>query len=225
MNGVVLAGGASLRMGMDKALLPYATGDPRTLAERQVALLRRSGADRVFVSLRRDGPVPSSALVPSYRGDAPEVVYDERPGMGPLGGIVAAMTRDPHLHLIVLAVDMAGVGADIIGALVAASTAEAGAAPSVSGRLEALCAVYPPHAAATAETEIRGPRRSPSALLARLAGEGRVRSVRFPAQETDRFRSWNRPRDLPPELLGRIAQRPPEGRNATPGTGSRSSIA
>lgn len=225
MNGVVLAGGASSRMGTDKALLPSATGDPRALAERQIALLRRSGADRVFVSLRRDGPVPSAALVPRYRGDAPEVVYDERPGTGPLGGIVAAMMRDPHLHLIVLAVDMAGVGHDIIGTLVAASTAEAGAVPSVSGRLEALCAVYPPHAAAAAEAEIRGPRRSPSALLARLAGEGRVRSVRFTARDADRFRSWNRPQDLPPELRARVAQRPPEVRNATPGTRDRSSMA
>lgn len=225
MNGVVLAGGASSRMGMDKALLPYATGDPRTLAERQVELLRRSGANRVFVSLRRDGPVPSAALVPSHRGDAPEVVYDERPGAGPLGGIVVAMMRDPHLHLIVLAVDMAGVGTDIIGALVAACTAEAGAAPSVAGRLEALCAVYPPHAAAAAEAEVRGLRRSPSALLTRLASEERVRSVRFPAREAHRFRSWNRPRDLPPELLGRISRRPPEGQNATPGAGNRSSMA
>lgn len=221
MNGVVLAGGASSRMGMDKALLPSATGDPRTLAERQVALLRRSGADRVFVSLRRDGPVPPVALVSGYHGDVPEVVYDERPGTGPLGGIVAAMKREPHLHLIVLAVDMPGVGADIIGALVAASTEEAGAAPSVSGHLEALCAVYPPHAAAAAETEIQGSRRSPSALLARLAGEGLVRSVRFTAREADRFRSWNRPQDLPPELRARIAQRPPEGRNATPDPGGR----
>lgn len=225
MNGVVLAGGASSRMGLDKALLPSATGDPLTLAERQIALLRRSGADRVFVSLRRDGPVSSAAIVPRYRGDAPEVVYDERPDTGPLGGIVAAMMRDPHLHLIVLAVDMVGVGPDIIGALVAASTAEAGAAPSVSGRLEALCAVYPPHAAVAAEAEIRGPRRSPSALLARLVGEGHVRSVRFTDREADRFRSWNRPKDLPPELRARIARRPPDGRNATPGTSDRSSLA
>ena len=225
MNGVVLAGGASSRMGMDKALLPSATGDPRTLAERQVALLRRSGAARVFVSLRRDGPVRSASLVPGYGGEAPEVIYDERSDTGPLGGIVAAMKRDPHLHLIVLAVDMAGVGSDIIGALVAASTAEAGAAPSVFDRLEALCAVYPPHAAAAAEAEIRGPRRSPSALLARLVNEGLMQSVRFTAREADRFRSWNRPQDLPPELRARIAQRPPEEQNATPGTGRRRGMA
>lgn len=216
MNGVVLAGGASSRMGMDKALLPSAAGDPRTLAERQVALLRRSGADRVFVSLRRDGPVRPAALLPNHDGEMPEVVYDERPGKGPLGGIVASIKRDPHLHLIVLAVDMPGVGPDIIAALVAASTAEAGAAPSVSGRLEALCAIYPPHAEVAALAEIRGPRRSPSALLSRLAGDGLVRTVRFTAREADRFRSWNRPQDLPPELRARIGRRPLEGRNAAP---------
>ena len=206
VNGVVLAGGSSSRMGVVKALLPVAPGDARTLAERQLALLRRSGAARVFLSLRRDGPLSLSAHLGESADEAPEVVYDEGERAGPLGGIVAAMRRAPNLHLLVLAVDMASVGPGLLSTLLAECTAEAGAAPRVSGRFEALCAIYPPHALAAAEGEVRGPRRSPSALLARLEGQDLVRPVKFGTLEAARLKSWNRPEDLPLELRARIAR-------------------
>lgn len=208
VNGVVLAGGVSSRMGVNKALLPGAGGDARTLAERQVTLLRRSGAGRVFLSLRRDEPLSLSALTRESAQEMLEVVYDEGERGGPLGGIVAAMRRAPHLHLLVLAVDMARVGPDLLSTLLTECTAGTGAAPFVAGRFEALCAVYPPHALAAAEEEMRGPRRSPSALLARLTSERLVRPVNFGALETARLKSWNRPDDLPPELRSRIVRDP-----------------
>ena len=207
MNGVVLAGGASSRMGLDKALLPVAPGDARTLVERQLALLRRSGAARVFLSLRRDGPLSLSALGGEGVGDAPEIVYDEGERAGPLGGIVAAMRKAPDVHLLVLAVDMAGVGSDILSTLLAECTADAGAAPRVSGRFEALCAIYPPGVLAVAEGEMWGLRRSPSALLARLEERGIVRPVTFGILEATRLKSWNRPEDLPPEFRARFIRK------------------
>ncbi len=206
MNGVVLAGGASSRMGLDKALLPVTPGDARTLVERQLALLRRSGAARVFLSLRRDGPLSLSAFGGERAGEAPDVVYDEGERAGPLGGIVAAMRRAPDVHLLVLAVDMAGVGSDILSTLLAECTADAGAAPRVSGRFEALCAIYPPRVLAVAEGEMRGPRRSPSALLARLEERGIVRPVNFGILEATRLKSWNGLEDLPPELRARFSR-------------------
>lgn len=72
-TGVVLAGGRSLRMGRDKALLPWGCG---TLLDRMVGRLRDAGATRVLVSGDR----------PGY-----DAVADEVPGRGPVGGLQAVM--------------------------------------------------------------------------------------------------------------------------------------
>lgn len=210
MNGVVLAGGRSSRMRVNKALLPAAPGDGRTLAERQLELLRRSGALEVFLSLRPHGPGPAPALTGHDPADAPEVVYDEAREIGPLGGIVAGMRRAPDLHLLVLAVDMAAADLNLLATLVRNCTAETGAVPRVSGRWEPLCAVYPPRVLKQAEARSRGPDRAPSSWVSQLAIQGLVRPVNFRAPEAACLKSWNRPEDLPAGLGAEIV----EGRHA-----------
>lgn len=74
--GVVLAGGQSRRFGSDKAL---ARIDGATLLDRAVAALGRH-CDAVVVAGRFDAPAP-------VIGDAP------RAGLGPLGGLCAAMNH------------------------------------------------------------------------------------------------------------------------------------
>ncbi|WP_292963732.1 dihydrodipicolinate synthase family protein [Novosphingobium sp. UBA1939] len=72
--GAVLAGGQSSRFGSDKALAEL---DGRTLLARAVEALQAQ-CDAVVVVGREDAPVPTLP-------DRP------RPGMGPLGGIAAAL--------------------------------------------------------------------------------------------------------------------------------------
>lgn len=86
--GLVLAGGASRRMGRDKALLPW---QGRPLLDHMLALLAAAGVERSVVS-----------------GDRPEHdgLPDRRPGQGPLGGLATAAAVLPDCRLLVVPVDM-----------------------------------------------------------------------------------------------------------------------
>jgi len=104
--GAVLAGGASRRMGTDKAAL--AVGG-RSLLERAVAALRPHCAEVVVVSARADTPT-----------GAWRTVADERPGQGPLAGLETALAeagRHGCEAAVVLAVDLPLVEAEAVGEL------------------------------------------------------------------------------------------------------------
>jgi len=101
--GVVLAGGASSRMGRDKALLPWRG---RTLLEEAVRTLTAAGANPVLVSGDR----------PAY-----DHVPDVFPGRGPLGGLASVLQQRPGLKdriLVVTPVDTPGLAPDALHSLV-----------------------------------------------------------------------------------------------------------
>lgn len=105
--GLLLAGGASRRMGRPKAELPIAG---RTLLADRWEVLRQV-ADPVWVS-RPYGSSPSAATV-----------VDEAPDLGPLGGIIAGLERlrlQRREFLLVLAVDMPAVSAVLLRRVYAA---------------------------------------------------------------------------------------------------------
>ncbi len=77
VNGIVLAGGLSTRMGRDKALLPW---QGRTLLEHMRGLLMQAGAREVWVS----GNYPAFGGVP-----------DRVARCGPLGGLYSVAMRMP----------------------------------------------------------------------------------------------------------------------------------
>lgn len=78
-DGYVLCGGASRRMGRDKALVEV---DGTAMARRVADALRAAGADRV-VAVGGD----ADALT----GRGLHVVPDRWPGEGPLGGLITAL--------------------------------------------------------------------------------------------------------------------------------------
>lgn len=95
--GIVLAGGASTRMGCDKALLQL---DGRSLLARAVGLLQAAGAEPVVVSGARAG----------Y-----DSVADAYPERGPLGGLASVLSARAALRerlLLVLPVDVPGLRVD-----------------------------------------------------------------------------------------------------------------
>jgi len=101
--GLVLAGGASSRMGTDKALLELSG---RTLLDRAVAVLEAAGAERVIVSGDR----------PGY-----DSVADIRPGLGPLGGLESVLAARGELLrgrlLLALPVDVPALDARAVNTL------------------------------------------------------------------------------------------------------------
>ncbi len=135
--GAVLAGGASRRMGTDKALVDVA-GSP--LAARAAAALTAAGCDPVVVVGGDAARLEELGL---------RVVADRCPGEGPLDGIVRALEVADGAAAVVVACDMPQLSSVTIAALVGALEASDGALDAVvarSQRREPLCAVWAPQA-------------------------------------------------------------------------------
>jgi len=114
--GAILAGGASRRMGRDKALVIGPDGRP--LAEVGLTALRDAGAVEV-VAIGGD----ASGL----RALGALWVPDLHPGEGPLGGILTALHATRSDLVVVMACDMPGVDDRVPRALVAALADDAAA--------------------------------------------------------------------------------------------------
>ena len=137
--GVVLAGGASRRFGAPKAL---AVVGGRRIVDRVRAALAQA-VDRVVVAGSIDGV---------------ESLPDERPGLGPLGGVLTALRRadaEGRPGVLVAGCDMPFLGPALFR-LLRTRGMESGAAavvPESGGRrgFEPLCAWYSVRAIAALE--------------------------------------------------------------------------
>lgn len=129
VTGAVMAGGRSTRLGRDKALLEL-NGEP--LLVRAVRLLGQLCAEVVVI-----GPTDRAAIVPGVR-----VIADERPGIGPLGGIATALRAARYDRVLVVATDMPLLNPDLLRHLITLDPDAAVAIPRVGDRTQQLHAVY-----------------------------------------------------------------------------------
>lgn len=140
--GAVLTGGASRRMGRDKAGLPIG-GVPMAL--RVAAALRGAGAAAVALVGR---PVPGV----SDAGPGAEHVADLHPGAGPLGGVLTALTWAGARTVVVAPCDLVAPDPDALALLVAAldpsTNAVAPPLAAVAGPRDPLPLALGPDAAA-----------------------------------------------------------------------------
>lgn len=134
--GVVLAGGASRRMGRDKALIAV---DGIPMVVRVASVLRDAGCDPVAVVGGDTDALGALGLT---------VVPDEHPGAGPLGGIITAL-RWASGPVIVTACDLPHLDPVTVRAVIAAPPAEV--AVATTDRVEPLLARWD-HSALTALT-------------------------------------------------------------------------
>jgi molybdenum cofactor guanylyltransferase len=183
LAGVILCGGRSLRMGVDKAMLRF---EGMTLLERAVARLD-DVCDPVLIA-----PGGTSAKMPGR-----QAIADAVPSAGPLSGVVAALRSSPHRLIAVVAVDLPWVEpalirmlADLIG------DRDVAVCETVYG-VEPLHAVYSTSLLAASEIALAGTDRS----LRRLIGT--ANALRVPESEwrdagfADTFaRNVNTPDDL-----------------------------
>ena len=128
-TGVLLAGGKSTRMGQDKALMVV---DGKPLLLHAIEQLKPHVRELLVIGeLRKYGHI------------WPDVLPDEIPGLGPLGGIVTAMGAARHDRLLVLAVDVPGVNERLLEWLTRELPEEADAlVPRHAEQLEPLVAAY-----------------------------------------------------------------------------------
>jgi molybdopterin-guanine dinucleotide biosynthesis protein A len=136
INGLVLAGGKSFRMKTDKALLAY---HGKTQLEHCFGLLRPL-CKEVYISIREE---QSSQDHYKEFPQIPDLVS----GVGPLGGILSALSRDPYAAWLVLACDLPFVNENMLRHLVASRDPSKIATAYRSfpdGLPEPLCAIYEP---------------------------------------------------------------------------------
>lgn len=123
---LVLAGGASRRMGRPKALLPF--GD-MTLIEHVLNRLAPA-FDEVLVSSNQELPLPHRR------------VPDRHPGAGPLAGIEAGLLAARHDLLFAAACDMPLLTQELAELTLAAAAGHDAAVPRLGGRPEPAAAAY-----------------------------------------------------------------------------------
>lgn len=132
--GAVLCGGASRRMGRDKALLPF---DGIAMAARVAAALRAGGCDEVIAIGGDAAGLAELGL---------ETVSDEFPGEGPLGGVITALASRPEADAVmVVACDLPALRPATVAALLSAAPRnDVVVAVEPDGRRQPVCAVWRP---------------------------------------------------------------------------------
>jgi CTP:molybdopterin cytidylyltransferase MocA len=119
-GGIVLAAGASLRMGQPKALLSGPDGLP--LAAHQAGLLRAAGASRVVVVCGCD----ADRIIPAMRHSSFEVVVNEHWRQGRLGSLQTGLREMREMYgVLVLPVDTVGIRVEMLASLLMAAEQQA----------------------------------------------------------------------------------------------------
>ncbi|MDQ5835784.1 MAG: molybdenum cofactor guanylyltransferase [Acidobacteriota bacterium] len=191
LEGFILAGGASSRMGEDKSRLRLGG---QTFVERVAGALRPLAPRLSLVSSRPDA---SAHELP--------VVRDFYESLGALGGIHAALSACRAPLALVVSCDLPFVTRELFERLLSLHTDDADAVAPVQpdGRPQPLCALYKVMACrATAEAMIRMDELRPRALLWRV----RTRWVAFDElsdlhNSSLFFRNVNTPEDYARALL------------------------
>lgn len=129
--GFVLAGGASSRMGRDKALLPWRGA---TLLDYVAGQVRSAAGSLAIV-----GPLGR------YRDRGYPEIPDLYPGAGPLGGVITALHATNATWNLIVACDMPGITRAFLQELLARAerqNADCFMPVGPSGLPEPLCAVW-----------------------------------------------------------------------------------
>jgi molybdopterin-guanine dinucleotide biosynthesis protein A len=182
-SGVVLTGGASTRMGRDKA---FVTVRGRPMARIAAHALAAAGAAEVFCV---------GGDLAALRAAGLDGRPDRHPGEGPLGGLVTGLAEASTPLAVVLSCDLpliTGAEVDKVVAALADRPDVAAAAPVVDGRPQFLTAGYrvAPALAGLAAAFASGERavRRGAAALAWVGVHG---------LDLDHLLDADRPEDLP----------------------------
>lgn len=163
IGSFILAGGASSRMGRDKSLLEVGG---ETLLARALHLLERCRLPPTIVG----DPDKFAALALGA-----QVVPDDAPGLGPLGGIATVLRHTRKPWNLIVGCDLPFLTEDWIRYLIARATRAHKDAesrfdiviPENQGGLEPLCAMYHQRCVVTISHELdRGVRKVTAAIAA-----------------------------------------------------------
>ena len=185
VTGLLLAGGASTRMGRDKASLEF-EGEP--LAERVLRILR-AVSDEILVA-SGDG----ERLAWLGEGQIPDMVKEA----GPLAGLVAGLDAANGRLVTAVAVDMPYANASVLRLLLRSWDGEDAVVPRTDHGLEPLHAVYAKTSADKLRVALDGGTRAVHHALEALEIREVAQAEWSRADPAARFAmNLNRPEDLP----------------------------
>jgi len=193
--GIILAGGRSRRMGINKALLPLpgSGGGETTFVEHLAGLLSAQCSEVVLVA--RDET--QRAQYDTFSLPGVRIITDRAPGIGPLMGLYSALSVIDSSHALLAAVDMPYIQPAMLSFLLSQPLEEAPLVPIVADNPQVLLAVYPRTLLPVIEELLRQGRRGPRSLLhvvpVRYIPEERLRQI---DPELRSFINVNTPQDL-----------------------------
>ena len=155
ISAAVLAGGASTRMGRDKALITHAG---RTLVEHVIDRLRPV-SDDVFVVTKHPDVLDHI--------DVP-VVADRKDVQTPLAGIATALRAARHARVFVCACDMPFVSPELVHYLTERLGSHDAVVPRCDGRPESSHALWSSHIADAVDLALATGERAVHRVLEKL---------------------------------------------------------
>jgi len=186
ITAAVLAGGRSMRMGVDKTLLPV---DGESLLTRVVEAVGTVCAHTVVVTNR-----PEALADAGLPRDIP-VLVDEVAYQGPLGGLVTALKDAPDDWVLAVAADMPWLQPALVRALWEARDGAQAVVPLTEKGLEPLLALYHRDCLPVARKVLASGRRRLVAMF------GDLRVVEIPVEDL---------RNADPELVSLFNVNTPE---------------
>ncbi len=181
LTAMLMAGGESRRMGVDKTTMIF-EGEP--LWQRQLRLLKSLKPQTLWISAR---------VRPAWCPQDAETILDAAPSLGPLSGITAGLSQLRTSHLLVLAVDMPDMAAPHLRKLIELAVPGCGVVPRKNNLFEPLCAVYPAEASIPAIKALAQGDASLQRLISDLLVMKRVRTYELPESEFPLYRNLNTP--------------------------------
>ncbi|HSU53223.1 MAG TPA: molybdenum cofactor guanylyltransferase [Candidatus Dormibacteraeota bacterium] len=184
LTAMILTGGASRRMGSDKALLKL---ESEFLWQRQLRIVQALKPEHTWVSARQ---------VPNWRPANVEVVLDQQPSRGPLSGLVAGLERLRTSHLLALAIDLPAISSEHLLKLWQTAQPGSGVVPFNGQYFEPLCAVYPGEAGSCAIAALQKGEHSLQTMVRSMVDNGLAKVYGLTREEKLLYRNVNEPADL-----------------------------
>jgi molybdenum cofactor guanylyltransferase len=184
-SAVLLAGGASKRMGRDKALLGL-PGSNILLWQRQWHLLEQLQPAQIFWSGPARPQMPERAVI----------ISDVVTSAGPLGGISACMDALPSELLVVLAIDLPHMSAAFLRGLLARCAPGHGAVAQHDAFFEPLAAVYPKRLSVLAADHLAQGRYAMHDFIREAVQQKALATVQLEEPDRPLFKNLNAPSDL-----------------------------
>jgi molybdopterin-guanine dinucleotide biosynthesis protein A len=161
---------------------------------RDKALLELHGVTLVEIALRKLRAVCEDVAIAGGSAELARfgrVIGDETPGMGPLGGVVAALEQSRYERNLILGVDMPFVPVKVLEKLVELGGREMVLLAEADGYVQPLCGVYSRSALPGLRRELGAGRLKLKDAIKAVGGDAYVR-----IGEESWFRNLNTPDDF-----------------------------